>query len=101
MRVICFFDLPTITAFNRKEYRVFRKYLIMNGFVMLQESVYCKMVPNSNIAQAVVDGVKRNRPNDGLVQALRITEKQFQNMDYILGEKKTEVLDTDERLVFL
>ena len=39
MRVFVMFDLPTDTALDRREYRVFRKYLMDTGFIMMQESV--------------------------------------------------------------
>ncbi len=42
MRMIVFFDLPTKTTADLREYRKFRKLLITNGFVMMQESVYTK-----------------------------------------------------------
>ena len=96
MRILVFFDLPVQTAYDRKEYRRFRKFLIESGFLMLQESVYCKLVQNSTVAD-----VKRNRPSNGLVQLLRITEKQFSRMELIVGERQSEVLDTDERLVII
>ena len=37
MRVIVMFDLPVATASDRREYTHFRKYLIKNGFLMMQE----------------------------------------------------------------
>ena len=46
MRMIVFFDLPTETALDRRNYRRFRKLLTQNGFLMLQESVYCKLLLN-------------------------------------------------------
>ena len=101
MRILVFFDLPVQTAYDRKEYRRFRKFLIESGCLMLQESVYCKLVQNSTVADAVSDNVKRNRPSNGLVQLLRITEKQFSRMELIVGERQSEVLDTDERLVII
>ena len=42
MRTLVFFDLPTLTASERKAAAMFRKALIKDGFLMLQESVYCK-----------------------------------------------------------
>ena len=54
MRVIVFFDLPVLTERNRKVYREFRKVLIKLGFMMMQESVYCKLVQNSTAADAVI-----------------------------------------------
>ena len=41
MRVILFFDLPTVTAAERRTATLFRKSLLKDGFLMLQESVYC------------------------------------------------------------
>ena len=54
MRIVVFFDLPVLTESNRKDYRTFRKYLIKSGFMMVQESVYCKLAQNSSVADAVV-----------------------------------------------
>ncbi|MBE5871496.1 MAG: CRISPR-associated endonuclease Cas2 [Lachnospiraceae bacterium] len=101
MRVMVFFDLPVLTAANRKDYRDFRKFLIKSGFLMMQESVYCKLVQNSSAAEAVVSNIKKNKPRAGLVQVLRVTEKQYNKMDYVVGEKLSNVIDTDERLIFL
>ena len=101
MRIIVMFDLPVTTASDRREYTRFRKYLIKNGFLMMQESVYCKLAQNSTAADLIVQNVKKNKPISGLVQTLRITEKQFSRMEYIVGEKINEVLDSDERIVIL
>ena len=57
MRVIVFFDLPTISVEDRKEYTKFRKFLIKNGFLMIQESVYTKLTLNKTVADAVFDNL--------------------------------------------
>ena len=101
MRVIVFFDLPVLTESNRREYRTFRKFLIKTGFMMVQESVYCKLAQNSSVADIMVDNIKKNKPPEGLVQVLRVTEKQYNKMDFIVGEKTGDVLTTTERLVIL
>ena len=101
MRVIVFFDLPVLTEKNRKEYREFRKFLIKSGFLMLQESVYCKLAQNSTVADTIQENVRKNKPSSGLVQLLRVTEKQYAKMDFIVGESNSKVLDSDERLVVL
>lgn len=95
------FDLPVLTAQNRKEYQRFRKYLIKSGFLMLQESVYCKLVPNIPAADAVIDNIQKNRPSEGLVQVLKVTEKQYNNMVYIVGEQKQEIISSTERIIIL
>ena len=99
MRVLVFFDLPTVTCENRREYARFRKFLIKNGFLMMQESVYSKMALNQTVAASVVERVKNNKPAEGLVQMMTITEKQYNRMEYVCGEFNSEVLCSDERLV--
>ena len=46
MRVLCMFDLPVDTDKEKREYRNFKKKLILEGFVMLQYSVYIRRCPN-------------------------------------------------------
>ena len=101
MRVIVFFDLPSVSAGEKKVYRQFRKFLIKSGFVMVQESVYSKLALNTTVANAVVANVRKNRPDRGVVQVLVITEKQYGKMEFIIGENRNEVIDSDERLVVL
>lgn len=101
MRVLVFFDLPVLTAEQRGEYARFRKFLLKSGFMMLQESVYCKLALNGTVARGIVDNIHKNSPREGLVQLLTVTEKQYAKMDLIIGEVKSEILDSDERLVVL
>lgn len=101
MRVIVFFDLPTLTLEDKREYRRFRKFLINSGFIMLQESVYAKLVLNGTVANNIKDKVKKEKPADGLVQMLVVTERQFSKMEYVVGTKSTNVIDDDKRLIEL
>ena len=97
MRMIVFFDLPTKTTADLREYRKFRKLLITNGFVMMQESVYCRMVLNATVEKSVAETIKRKKPSAGIVQLLTVTEKQFAAMTYITGKYVTDVVDSDEK----
>lgn len=101
MRVLVFFDLPVGTGEQRRAYMNFRKYLLKSGFIMMQESVYCKLALNGTTVRGIVDNVHKNSPKEGLVQLLTITEKQYSKIDMIIGEVKSEILDSDERLVIL
>lgn len=101
MRILVMFDLPVDTAVNRRNYSKFRRYLIKNGFMMLQESIYVKLALNQNNAASITDGVKKNKPDEGLVQILTITEKQFSKMEIVTGEYSSNTVDTDERLLIL
>ena len=101
MRVLVFFDLPVITGEQRRAYVKFRNFLLKSGFMMLQESVYCKLALNGTVVRGIVDNVHKNKPTEGLVQLLTVTEKQYAKIDIIVGEVKNEILDSDERLVIL
>ena len=68
---------------------------------MMQESVYCKLAQNAVMAEFIIENIRKNKPADGLVQVLKITEKQFGKMEFIVGTKKSEILDTDERVVII
>ena len=101
MRALVFFDLPTETNEDKRNYRQFRKLLIKNGFIMLQESVYTRMLITPTAQRSVLNLIRRNRPPAGMVQVLTVTEKQFGKMEYVTGEFHTDIIDSDERLVVL
>ena len=101
MRLLIFFDLPTETVQDRREYTRFRKFLVKSGFFMMQESVYCKLALNQTAVNAMLETVRKNKPSGGVVQALSITEKQFSRMEYIVGRYDGDVINSDERFVEL
>ena len=101
MRVVVFFDLPTETAEERRDYRRFRAALLKNGFFMMQESVYSKIILNNTAANVIKETVRKLKTGKGLIQMLTVTERQFENMEFVLGKKQSTVVDTAERLVGL
>ncbi|WP_018922789.1 CRISPR-associated endonuclease Cas2 [Salsuginibacillus kocurii] len=102
MRIILFFDLPTKTAKNKKDYLHFRKYLLNDGYDMLQWSVYSRICNNHEMVQKRLTQVKKNLPAKGSVRALPVTEKQYANMKILLGEKTTneEFLEVNQLTLF-
>lgn len=101
MRIILFFDLPTQTAADHREYARFHKFLIKNGYMMMQESVYCHLALNATAVQSSVAAVRKNKPPNGIVQVLTVTEKQFARMEFILGEYNGDIVNSDKRLIVL
>ena len=101
MRVLVLFDMPVSSSAERKAYTHFRKFLIRNGFVMMQESVYSKIVPNVSVAKAVMNKVRREGTGKGLIQMMMITEKQYAQIELVAGEKQEEIVESDERLLIL
>ena len=101
MRIIVFFDLPTESLEDKRNYRNFRKALIKNGFIMMQESVYCKLMTTPSVENSVKNLINKNKPPKGIVQTLTVTEKQFVKMEFVVGESKNDIIDSDEKLVIL
>jgi CRISPR-associated protein Cas2 len=101
MRVIVFFDLPVQTKADLRQYNKFRKYLIGQGFIMMQKSVYSKLTLNGSSSDTVVANLRKSLPNTGLVQTLIVTEKQYQSIEYMVGEGQKETIDTQQRLVIV
>lgn len=99
MRLIVFFDLPMQTDKDRREYTKFRKYLVRNGFIMMQKSVYSRLVINNVIGLAVKQRIKNNLPADGLVELLEITENQFSRIEYLIGEEQQLTIDSPDRII--
>jgi len=101
MRTIVFFDLPNIYAKDKRNYLKFRKYLINEGFIMMQESVYSKIILNSQQSELLTERLKKNAPKKGLIQVLTITEKQYSEIEYIIGESNTKIVNSEDRLIVL
>ena len=101
MRLIVFFDLPNKEYAESTAYRKFRRFLVKNGFVMNQFSVYSKFAINASQAELIKIMVRKNLPPLGKVQMLQVTERQFADMEYLVGEKSTKFVDCGERWVVI
>lgn len=102
MRLMLFFDLPMNTKSERRTYSRFRKYLINNGFTMVQFSVYSKIFPNRSSLDTYMMGLRNNLPRHGSVRAMAVTEKQYNNMFLLVGDKTlTEETLSDNPMVIL
>lgn len=99
MRLLVFFDLPMETDQNRRDYTAFHKYLLKNGFIMMQKSVYSKLAVNNVTSKAIFEKLKKNLPPEGIVELLEITENQFSSIHYLVGKKQSNVIDSMDRLI--
>ena len=87
MRIIVLYDLPTLTKKNRKDFHCFHKYLLRNGYYMLQFSVYVKLCHTFDYTQESAQKLEKNCPKVGNVRYFIITEKQFREMKMVTGKK--------------
>ncbi len=98
MWVLVFFDLPTETKKERKEYATFRKKLISDGFTMFQFSIYLRHCPSRENADVHIKRVKSMLPPIGEIGIICITDKQFGQMEIYSGKKKIEGRDVPQQL---
>lgn len=101
MRMILFFDLPTTTTTELKAYIRFRKFIIKEGFSMMQESVYTKLALNPSTVALTKSKLYNNIPEKGLIQLLTVTEKQFADIVTLSGKQNKNIVDNTERLLFI
>ena len=90
MRLLLFFDLPMVTNKEKRIYTHFRKYLIQNGYIMMQFSVYCKIFNNRDAAVNHMSILRRSVPDQGQIRLMLITEQQYTKMDIIVGGKSRQ-----------
>lgn len=95
------FDLPTETSMDRRHYRWFRKFLINEGFIMMQESIYTKICINQHAVNRVELTIRKECPSKGLVQVMSVTEKQFASMKIMAGEVDQINIQNDKRMIVL
>lgn len=101
MRLLLMFDMPTDLASERKAYRKFRNFLLSEGFIMHQYSVYSKLLLNDTANKSMIARLREHNPNTGSITILTVTEKQFARMIYLSGERDTAISNTDTRLIIL
>ena len=87
MRILVFFDLPVTSAKDRKSYAAFRKFLINDGYDMLQYSVYSRITQNHDDSKKHIARLARAQPPKGSVRVMLVTEKQYNSMIILVGNR--------------
>lgn len=85
MRMLVFFDLPMVTKAERKSYTQFRRFLLNDGYDMMQFSVYGRILNGIDAEQKHTQRLTLNLPPAGSVRVLTVTEKQFASMKLMVG----------------
>lgn len=88
MWVVTMFDLPVDTKKARRDYALFRKFLLQDGFTKMQFSVYLRHCASEENAAVHIQRVERHVPPDGEVRILTVTDKQFERMRCFWGKMR-------------
>ena len=83
--MLVFFDLPVVTAADRKTAAKFRKFLLKDGYHMIQWSVYSRLCNGTDAVATHQQRLKLNVPQKGSVRLLVLTEKQYESIDVLVG----------------
>jgi len=85
--LIVMFDLPMDTPLKIKNYNIFRKSLIKDGYIKMQNSIYLKYIRNLSLISYDINHIKICLPKQGEIKAIQLTLKQFKKIHIILGSK--------------
>jgi len=88
MWVLLFFDLPTATKTDTKNYRKFVKYLEADGFARFQWSVFIRHCPSMDNALVHIKRTQAVLPPKGHVCIMHLTDKQFSMSQVFFSGKK-------------
>lgn len=87
MRILVFFDLPVVTASEKKVAAKFRRFLLKDGYHMVQWSVYSRICNGTDSIETHKARLKQNLPKKGSIRVLTLTEKQYESIEVLLGER--------------
>ena len=100
MWLYVFFDLPTNTKKQRHAAARFRKELVQDGFTMVQFSVYVRHCASKESLTAHVNRLQRMIPDEGIVSALRVTDRQFGDTINFVGKRSAPPPEAPLQLEF-
>lgn len=95
------FDLPVLTAVERRDATKFRKVLQDLGYSMLQFSVYVRYIPIGGLSQASFGAIKRALPHGGEVRIFHISDRQWSTAFRFESAAAVEPESTPAQLAFL
>ena len=90
MRLMVFYDLPVVSKPDKRVYARFRKFLLRNGYDMLQFSIYARICNGQEAVTKHMARLSQNLPGKGSVRSMQVTEKQFTDIKVLVGEKRAK-----------
>lgn len=87
MRLLIMYDLPMISSLDISTYNKFHNFIIKRGYDMINYSVYVKTCKNLHECNKQLKHLKRHLPHYGNIRALKLTNKQYEAMEILRGEK--------------
>lgn len=99
MWLFVFFDLPVKEKPERHAATRFRNFLLKDGYMMIQFSVYARICNGQDRADKHMQRIQANLPQKGSVRSLQITDKQYERMKTLVGKRSANEKTKAEQLV--
>ncbi|WP_202966383.1 CRISPR-associated endonuclease Cas2 [Treponema endosymbiont of Eucomonympha sp.] len=99
MWMMVLFDLPVVEKQERKDAVDFRNFLLDNGFSMVQFSIYIKVLSGTDACQKYYGLIERHLPEQGKVDIVTITDKQYGNIKSYAGKNKNRKKNPSPQLL--
>lgn len=93
MRIVVILS-PTDKWGTKTAYSNLRKFLVKDGYLRIAPEVFMRITTSRKAAQKHFDRLKMYSPTTGEVRVLRLTEKQYAKITYLVGS-----LDEQEKTV--
>ncbi len=99
MWLFVFFDLPVKEKHERHAAAKFRNFLLKDGYMMIQLSVYGRICNGQDRVDKHIQRIQANLPAKGSVRAMQITDKQYERMKTLVGNRTKNEKTKAEQLV--
>ncbi|MDB9861837.1 CRISPR-associated endonuclease Cas2 [Litorivicinus sp.] len=101
MRLLVFFDLPVVGREQKRAYVLFRRFLLKDGYDMMQWSVYARLINGIDRLEKHRKRLKAHLPPEGSIRCLAVSEKQFASIEILVGvvKKQEKVINADQLLL--
>lgn len=102
MRLIALVDIPATTRHERKVRREYENQLFRQGFSLLQQGVYTRLVSSRDEASSRQKKLLQASPETGTVRLLTLTERQFASSVLAAGAPTSQECEIGAQLdIFL
>ena len=101
MWILVMFDLPVDTPEAKAAYREFHDFLLDEGYLMLQYSVYARPCASEEVLDVHESRAEKRLPDDGQVRILKFTDSQYARMKTFYGKIRGPTEKAPDQLTFL
>lgn len=97
--ILVLYDLPSVSAKDKKTGAEFRKQLIRFGYIIVQKSVYVKLIRHSSTIKSELGRLEEIIPDQGNIKALPMSLNEFRKLVSLSGEPFNMKVFADDMVI--